>query len=63
METSKPKGSVFRNSEAGWHARMSSPQGVKAVLSVFCEPLSPRWCSVFDVSSLAGELTPLLERR
>jgi hypothetical protein len=38
-------------------------QLVTRVLSVFCEPLSLRWGSAFDVGSLAGELPPLGERR
>jgi hypothetical protein len=33
------------------------------VLSVFCELVSTRWSSVFDDRDLAGDQTPLGERR
>ena len=33
------------------------------VLSVLCEPVSPRWRSVFDVFRSGGDLTPVGKRR
>ncbi len=36
---------------------------IARVLSVFCEPRSPRCSPVFEFASLGGELTPLGERR
>ena len=33
------------------------------VLSVCCEPVSPRWRSVFDVFRSGGDLTPVGKRR
>ena len=47
---------------AGAGAGAVVPTLVK-VLSVLCEPVSPRWRSVFDVGGSGGDLTPVGKRR